>query len=267
MPILKNNLLLLHVAQLKDMLSLEPFLLSCYCFTEFKQKKKKKRHSRSGYWPFSQNWSCLCPFVVVNIAVYSHNYVQNTHVFFSIGSRTCILYHCPITSKESCRPSNVRIQKSENLKALKSCTRKVLETRGWFVLSHHAEPRRERGLWLVFFSIITEANISAANSLKHSVMTSISLLDCTHLYEKFAVWERYHWALAVTSLVCVSEVFLLSIISSMVVVSNNACDELCSVLTWHTQKMMSLQVTWSPQSFRKGCMAWTYEYVDCFTNP
>lgn len=43
MPILNNNLLLLHVAQLKDMLSLGPFLLSCYYFIEFKQKKKKKK--------------------------------------------------------------------------------------------------------------------------------------------------------------------------------------------------------------------------------
>lgn len=33
-PTLKNNLLLLHVAQLKDMPSLKPFPLSCYWFIE-----------------------------------------------------------------------------------------------------------------------------------------------------------------------------------------------------------------------------------------
>lgn len=37
-PTKKNNLLLLHVAQLKDMPSLQPFPLSCYWFIEFKQK-------------------------------------------------------------------------------------------------------------------------------------------------------------------------------------------------------------------------------------
>lgn len=37
-PTLKNNLLLLHGAQLKDMPSLKPFPLSCYWFREFKQK-------------------------------------------------------------------------------------------------------------------------------------------------------------------------------------------------------------------------------------
>lgn len=33
-------------------------------------------------------------------------------------------------------------------------------------------------------------------------LTSISLLDCTHLYEKFAVRGGYHSAFAVTYLVC-----------------------------------------------------------------
>lgn len=36
-------------------------------------------------------------------------------------------------------------------------------------------------------------------------LTSISLLDRTHLYDKFAVRERYHAAFAVTCFVCVSE--------------------------------------------------------------
>lgn len=35
--------------------------------------------------------------------------------------------------------------------------------------------------------------------------TLISLLDCTHLYDKIAVRERYHAAFAVTWLVWVSE--------------------------------------------------------------
>lgn len=36
---LKNHLLFLHVAQLKDMPSLKPLLQSCYWFIQFKSKK------------------------------------------------------------------------------------------------------------------------------------------------------------------------------------------------------------------------------------
>lgn len=48
-------------------------------------------------------------------------------------------------------------------------------------------------------------------------LTPISLLDCTHLYVKFAVRERYRSAFTVTSLGRVFLRFLRPIVSSTVV--------------------------------------------------
>lgn len=62
-----------------------------------------------------------------------------------------------------------------------------------------------------------------SNTNDEMSMTSISLLDCTHLYEEFAVRQRYHSAFNMTYLVCFSEfsVFFRPIISSMVVLSKH----------------------------------------------
>lgn len=93
-PTLKNDLLFVHVIQRKD----KSFPLSCYWFVEFKQETLMWQK-----WllVFTQNLSCLCPFVVVYVAVYlkcqsefctkilmcSINWLQN-----------CILYENPSKS-------------------------------------------------------------------------------------------------------------------------------------------------------------------------
>lgn len=88
-------------------------------------------------------------YVVVNIAV-SHNYVQKILVFPQFP-RNCILYQCPNTSK-----TTIGLRNQKNLK---SCMPKVL------LRCYHTVLQRQRGgLRFVFFSIITEANNSAANS-------------------------------------------------------------------------------------------------------
>lgn len=87
------------------------------------------------------------------------------------------------------------------------------------MLSNHAETEgKKKGGRDLFSSPSSQRQI--IQQLIHSdtnnemSMTSISLLDCTHLYEEFAVRERYHSAFTMTYLVYVAEVSVLAAPSS-----------------------------------------------------
>lgn len=109
------------------------------------------------------------------------------------------------------------------------------------------------GLWLFSSPIITETN-NSKSSHHHPIcwLTSISLLEGTHLYETFAVWGSYCSAFATASLVCVSQVsdplhpppHPLLIVSFMAVFSSSPrwTMQFYPRFTWNIQNMMSLQV-------------------------
>lgn len=139
--------------------------------------------------------------MVVNIAD-SHNYVQKYSCVSLIGPRNCILYQCPITSKTTIGlgtlgARNVKIRRRWSHVHGRCCNA---------VVAPCADRReKKKGLWLVSSPSSQKQIIQQLIHNNAMSLTSISLLDCTHLYEKFAVRERYRSAFAVTYLVCVPE--------------------------------------------------------------
>jgi len=87
-------------------------------------------------------------------------------------------------------PRNLRSQKSQNLKALKSFIWKVLRCKADACVITSREDRRGKGGCDLFSSPSSQKQIIQQLIHKNNnamASTSISLLDCTHLYEKFAV--------------------------------------------------------------------------------
>lgn len=131
-----------------------------------------------------------------------------------IGSRYCILYQRPIRSKSAEGLGALGAQ--ESWKIWRHCTRKMSQHEADASVITLCRYGGNRGFDSLLSpssqqQIIQQLILANYNNSAKS-LTSISLLQshCTHVYEKFAVRERYHSAFAVTCLVCVPQVSVLS---------------------------------------------------------
>lgn len=173
-----------------------------------------------------------------------------------IGPRNRILHQCPIINQSTVGPESLGTWKSEGIE--------VMYAEGVGGRPCYHDRRGKKGGCDLFSSPSSQKQIIQQlihnNANDEMSSTSISLLDCTHLYEKFAVRERYHSAFAVTRLcVCFwGSCSRRPIVSPMVVLSIRPQWSMQSQpqFTRHTQNMMSALVMVWPQNIRK-------KRVDC----